>query len=100
MADADEPASYNEASAHSEFIDPSEFRAPQRRRGHTGDSRVVRVSSSKRTGNVLGLTMHHYVRASAAVSVVEPLGFDIAMSTAHQFRAALGSAGLEMTPRD
>jgi SAM-dependent methyltransferase len=80
------------------FIDPSEFRP-----GHISvdqdadrDPRVVRVSYSERAGNVLKLTMHHYISAAGMVSVAKTLCFDIAMFSADQLRAAMDSAGLEV----
>lgn len=77
------------------FIDPGEFRL-----GHIsieeGSDEGVRVSHSERTGNVMNLTMTHYVSASGSVSMVEPPRFDIAMLTADQFRDAMELAGLEV----
>jgi hypothetical protein len=80
------------------FIDPSDFRP-----GHISveqdddkDPHVVRVSFSKRAGNVLKLTMHHYVSAAGKVSVAKALHFDLAMFTADQLRDAMESAGLEV----
>jgi SAM-dependent methyltransferase len=80
------------------FIDPSDFRPGHIsvEDGEDGKTRVVRVAYSERVGNVLKLTMHHYVSASGNVSVAEPLRLDIAMFTAEQLRAAMESAGLEV----
>ena len=81
------------------FIDPSDFRPGHisiEQAADDADPRVVRVSYSERTGNVLKLTMHHYISTAGKVSVAEPLRFDIAMFTADQFRDAMQSAGLEV----
>jgi hypothetical protein len=80
------------------FIDPSDFR-----RGHIsvdqsddGEVRVLRVSYSERAGNVLKVTMHHYVSEAGKVSVAEPMLFEIAMFTDGQLRVAMELAGLEV----
>jgi len=80
------------------FIDPSEFRPGHLSvdEGDDGNAHVVRVSHSSRSGNVLELTMHHYISDGGEVSVVEPIRFDIAMFTADQLRGAMESAGLEV----
>jgi SAM-dependent methyltransferase len=80
------------------FIDPSDYRPGHLsvEQGEDGDTRVVRVAYSERAGNVLKLTMHHYISAAGRVSSLEPLRFDIAMFTADQFRDAMESAGLEV----
>lgn len=80
------------------FIDPSEYRPGHVgvEEGQDGDMHVVRVSYSKRTGNVLELTMHHYISAASSVAVMDPLRFDIAMFTDQQLRGAMESAGLEV----
>jgi hypothetical protein len=80
------------------FIDPSDFRPGHIsvEQGDDEDARVVRVSYSERAGNVLKLTMHHYISAAGKVSVAKPLLFYIAMFTADQLRAAMESAGLEV----
>jgi SAM-dependent methyltransferase len=80
------------------FIDPSDFRPGHIsvEQGDEGDARVVRVSYSERVGNVLKLTMHHFVSAAGRVSVTEPARFDIAMFTAEQLRGAMESLGLEV----
>jgi len=80
------------------FIDPSDFRPGHIsvEQGDREDAHVVRVTYSQRTGNVLKLTMHHYVSRAGKVSVAEPLLFDIAMFTAGQLRGAMESAGLEV----
>jgi SAM-dependent methyltransferase len=80
------------------FIDPGDFRPGHIsvEQGDDGDGRVVRVSHSERVGNVLRLTMHHFISAAGKVSVTEPLRFDVAMFTAEQLRDAMASAGLEV----
>ena len=80
------------------FIDPSEFRPGHLgvEQGQDGDMHVLRVSYSERTGDVLELTMHHYISAAGKVAVMKPLRFDIAMFTAEQLRGAMESAGLEV----
>ena len=80
------------------FIDPSDYRPGHIsvERGDDEDSHVVRVTYSERKGNVLNLTMHHYISAAGKVSAAEPLRFDIGMFTADQFRDAMESAGLEV----
>jgi SAM-dependent methyltransferase len=79
------------------FIDPSEFRAGRLsvKQGNEREARVVRVSYSKRDGQVMKLTMHHYVSVAGEVSAAEPVRMDIAMFTAEQLRNAIQSAGLE-----
>jgi hypothetical protein len=80
------------------FIDPSDFRPGHIsvEDGEDRKTRVVRVAYSERVGNVLNLTMHHYVSAAGKVSVAEPVRFDIAMFTAEQLSGAMESAGLEV----
>jgi SAM-dependent methyltransferase len=80
------------------FIDPSDVRPGLIGvdQAEDGDARVVRVSYSERAGNVLKLTMHHYVSVAGKVSVAEPVLVDIAMFTAEQLRSALESAALEV----
>jgi SAM-dependent methyltransferase len=80
------------------FIDPSEFRPGHLsvEQGNEGDTRVVRVSYSESDGQVMKLTMHHFVSAVGAVSAAEPVRMDIAMFTAEQLRNAILSAGLEV----
>ncbi len=80
------------------FIDPSEFRPGHLsvEQGDEGETHVVRVSYSENDGQVMKLTMHHYISDAAAVSVVEPVHMDIAMFTAEQLRGAIESAGLEV----
>lgn len=80
------------------FIEPTDF-CPGRisvDEGGDGDALVVRVTYSERAGNVLKLTMHHYISVAGKVSVAHPLRFDIAMFTAGQLRDAMESAGLEV----
>ena len=80
------------------FIDPSDYRPGHIsvERGDHEDAHIVRVTYSERKGNVLKLTMHHYISAAGKVSAAEPLRFDIGMFTADQFRDAMESAGLEV----
>jgi SAM-dependent methyltransferase len=80
------------------FIDPTEFRPGHLsvEHGNEGDTRVVRVSYSERDGQVMKLTMHHYISTAGEVSVAEPVRMDIAMFTAEQLRNAIQAAGLEM----
>ena len=80
------------------FIDPSDYRPGHIsvERGDDEDAHVVRVTYSERKGNVLKLTMHHYISAAGKVSAAEPLRLDIGMFTADQFRDAMESAGLEV----
>jgi SAM-dependent methyltransferase len=80
------------------FIDPSDFRpgALSVEQGDDGDRRVVRVTYSERTGNVLKLTMHHYISAAGKVTVAEPMRLETAMFTAEQLRVAMQSAALEV----
>jgi SAM-dependent methyltransferase len=80
------------------FIDPSDYRPGHIsvERGDAEGAHVVRVTYSERKGNVLKLTMHHYISAAGKVSAAEPLRFDIGMFTADQLRDAMESAGLEV----
>ena len=82
------------------FIDPSDFRAAHisidQGGDGGGDPHVVRVTYSERTGNVLQLTMHHFISAAGKVSAAEPLRLDIAMFTADQLHDAMALAGLEV----
>jgi SAM-dependent methyltransferase len=80
------------------FIDPSDFRPGHIsvEQGNDGDTHVVRVSYSERAGNLLKVTMHHYISAAGKVSVDDPLLMDIAMFTDDQIRDAMESAGLEV----
>jgi SAM-dependent methyltransferase len=80
------------------FIDPSDFRPGHIsiEQGGDEDARVVRVSYSERTGNVLKIMMHHFISAAGKVSVAEPVRFEMAMFTAAQLREAMESAGLEV----
>jgi hypothetical protein len=80
------------------FIDPNDFRAGHIgiEQGDDGHANVVRVSYSERVGNVLKLTMHHYISAAGKVSVAEPVRFEIAMFTAERLHAAMECAGLEV----
>lgn len=80
------------------FIDPTDFRPGHISvdQGEDGDARVVRVAYSERAGDVLKLTMHHYISTAGKVSVAAPLCFDIVMFTADKFRDAMALAGLEV----
>ena len=65
-------------------------------RGKDASALVVRVTYSERAGNVLKLTMHHYINGAGKVSVADPVRLDIAMFTANQMLDATESAGLEV----
>lgn len=80
------------------FIEPNEFRPGHLsvEEGNDGGARVVRVSYSEREGQVMKLTMHHYISSAGTVNVIEPVRMDIAMFSAEQLRGAMRSAGLEV----